>query len=74
MHPQLSPLAAQIRFEQIVAAHRFHHRISVNAIGDERRRRRFGRRPPPGTPIAHVVALPSADRRPDPVAADRRVA
>jgi hypothetical protein len=74
MHPELSPLAAQIRFEQIVGGPRFHHRISADAIGHERRRRRFGRRPPPGTPIAPVVALPSAGRRPDPLAADRRVA
>jgi len=74
MHPELSPLAAQIRFEQIVGGPRFHHRIAAGEIADDRRRRRFGRRPPPGTPIAHVVALPSPGRRPDPVDVDRRVA
>jgi hypothetical protein len=74
MHPELSPLAAQIRFEQIAGGTRAHRRTPAGSIDAERRRRRFGRRPPPGTPTAHLVALPSAGRRPDPVAADRRVA
>ena len=71
MHPQLSPVAAQIRFEELTRPTR-RRADDLFGVAGSPRRRWFGRRPPPGSSMAPVVALPVAAGIP--AYTDRRVA
>jgi len=73
MHPELSPIVAQTRFDGLAASRPSHHQVRAARRSGFLSRRRGGKHPP-GTAMAPLVLLPAARERSEPAGDRRRVA
>jgi hypothetical protein len=73
MHPELSPIAAQLRFDGLADGRRFPRQTRGRQRAGFLSRRRSGKHPP-GASMARLVLLAPAREELDSVGDDRRVA